>query len=67
MGRTVGKIIQINKTWLTKKEAMTYLGCGENYLQKLRDNAEVSFSRDGKMIWYDLESIDRFLRRKKVI
>lgn len=67
MGRTVGKIIQINKIWLTKKEAMTYLGCGENYLQKLRDNAEVSFSRDGKMIWYDLESIDRFLRRKKVI
>lgn len=67
MGRTVGKIININKTWLTKKETMTYLGCSEDYLQKLRDNAEVSFSRDGKMIWYDLESIDRFLRRKKVV
>ena len=46
---------------------MAYLECSRDYLNKLRYNAQVSFAQDGKKIWYNLQSIDRFLNRKRVI
>lgn len=65
--RTSLIIEPVNKKWLAKKEAMKYLGCGEDYLTKLRNDASISFSMDGKMIWYDINSIDRFIERHRVI
>ena len=62
-----GKGESVQKLWLNKDEAMAYLGCSVDYLDKLRNNAQVSFAKDGKMIWYNLESINRFLNRMKVI
>ncbi|WP_300701260.1 DNA-binding protein [Bacteroides sp.] len=62
-----GKIEPIQKLWLSKDEAMAYLGCSGDYLDKLRGSAQISFAKDGKMIWYNLESINRFLNRMKVI
>lgn len=70
MARTkqIGKIQEVPKTWLSKDEAMAYLGCSADFLQTLRDNALVSFSRFGnKMYWYDLASIDRFLAKNRVV
>lgn len=62
-----GKVESVQKLWLNKDEAMAYLECSVDYLDKLRNNAQVSFAKDGKMIWYNLESINRFLNRMKVI
>ena len=59
-----GKVESVQKLWLNKDEAMAY---SVEYLDKLRNNAQVSFAKDGKMIWYNLESINRFLNRMKVI
>lgn len=69
MGRTKvqAKVEPAQKRWLNKQEAMAYLGVGEDYLTKLRNNAEISFSQDGRMIWYDLASLDRFVLRNKVL
>jgi hypothetical protein len=36
-------------------------------LRSLREKAELSFSKFGSMIWYELRSIDRFLERNKVV
>jgi len=68
MGRTKlqAKVEPAPKRWLNKQEAMAYLGVGEDYLKKLRDDASVSFSQDGRMIWYDLASLDRFVLKNKV-
>lgn len=68
MGRTKvqAKVEPVQKRWLNKQEAMAYLGVGEDYLTKLRNNAEISFSQDGRMIWYDLASLDRFVLKNKV-
>ena len=69
MGRTksVGKVEPVNKLWLSAKEAMAYLGCSE-LLEKLRNNAEISFSQYNKRtIWYDLKSIERFIERNRVV
>lgn len=65
--KSIGKVEPIQKLWLSKNEAMAYLGCSADFLQTLRDNAQVSFSRVGKMIWYDIRSIDRMLERNRVI
>lgn len=65
--RKTGKVASVPKIWLSREEAMAYLGCSLDYLNKLRANGEVSHAQDGKMVWYNLESINRFLNRKKVI
>ncbi len=70
MGRTksVGKVEPVNKLWLSAKEAMAYLGCSDKLLEKLRNNAEISFSQYNKRtIWYDLKSIERFIERNRVV
>lgn len=69
MGRTKlqAKIVPVQKRWLNKVEAMAYLGVSEDYLTKLREEAMISFSQLGKMIWYDIDSIDRFVLKNKVV
>ncbi|MCS3134093.1 hypothetical protein NXW30_17380 [Phocaeicola vulgatus] len=34
-----GKVESVQKLWLNKDEAMAYLGCSVDYLDKLRNNA----------------------------
>lgn len=64
--RKTGKVEPIRKTWLSKAEAMAYLGCSDDFLLNLRNQAEIIFSRWNNTIWYDLNSIERFLNRNKV-
>lgn len=62
------KVEPVPKRWLNKQEAMAYLGVGEDFLDRLRDEALVSFSQFGsRMIWYDLASLDRFVLKNKVV
>ena len=65
--RNIGKVQEVQKIWLSKDEAKAYLGCSDDFLARLRNEAMVSFSQFGKMIWYDINSINRFLARNKVI
>ena len=69
MGRTrvTGKVEPIVKKWLSKDEAKSYIGCSDDFLRTLREKALISFSQFGKMIWYDLSSIDRFIQSNKVV
>lgn len=62
-----GKIKEIEKVWLSKEEAKLYLGCSDDFLKKLRDASKISFSQFGKMIWYNLRSIEKFLSENKVV
>ena len=45
--KILGKVETVQKVWLNKKEAMAYLGCKEDFLRKLRENAEIKFSQFG--------------------
>lgn len=69
MGRTrvTGKVEPIVKKWFSKDEAKSYIGCSDDFLRTLREKALVSFSQFGKMIWYDLSSIDRFIQSNKIV
>lgn len=66
--KIIGKIEPVQKKWLSASEAKSYLDCSDNFLQKLRDNALISFSRFGRnMFWYELASIEKFLQKNKVV
>lgn len=67
MARTAGKVKEVEKVWLNNKEAASYLGCSERFLRDLKDTGEISFAKYKNTIWYNLESIERFLNRHKVI
>lgn len=69
MGRTktIGKVEPVTKRWLNKDEAKSYLGCSDDFLRTLREKGLVSFHQFGKMIWYNLSSIDRFVEDNKVV
>ncbi|MBR5147758.1 MAG: DNA-binding protein [Bacteroidaceae bacterium] len=56
----------IEKMWLSNRETKAYLDCADEYLKKLRDNALVTFARDGKMIWYLKSSIDEYLQKHAI-
>ena len=65
--RTYGKTATVTKTWLSAQEACAYLGIKRDMLKRIRESGEVTFSRFGaKTIWYELESIERFLKRNTV-
>lgn len=65
--RIVGKVEPVKKTWLSKEETMNFLGIDENALNTLRQNAEFTFARRKSTIWYELASIERFLKRHIVV
>lgn len=70
MGRTrlQAKVEPATKRWLNKQEAMSYLGVGEDFLEKLRNESLISYSQFGsRMIWYDLSSLDRFIQKHRVV
>lgn len=43
-----GKVQPVNKIWLSREEAMCFLGCADDYLRKVRESGQVSFCRDGR-------------------
>lgn len=61
--RCVGKVVDVPKRWLSGAEACAYLDCSLDFLEKLRRDAEVSFSRYGRKIWYSVASLDSFVDR----
>ncbi|RGV68507.1 DNA-binding protein [Bacteroides thetaiotaomicron] len=65
--KAIGKVQPVYKVWLSKDEAMAYLGCSDKFLERLRREALVVFSQYGKMIWYNAASLNHFLNRQAVI
>lgn len=62
-----GKIEPIRKIWLSAREAKAYLDCSDDFLQMLRDEAKISFSRVGGKYFYNLESIERLILKNKIV
>lgn len=62
-----GKIEPINKTWLSAREVKAYLDCSDDFLQMLRNDAAISFSRIGGKYFYNLASIERLMVKNRVV
>lgn len=53
--------------WLTTERACDYLGVSRDFLDNLRDRAELSFYKVGHTIFYSITDIDRLILKNKVI
>lgn len=59
-------IKELEKTWITGAEAMKLLGCSRNFLEGLRERAEISFAKIGGTYYHELASINLMFERHKV-
>lgn len=67
MRRAKCKVEPVIRKWLSTAEVCSYLGgCSRDFVENLRENAEITFSKVGKMYFHELASIDRMLERHKV-
>lgn len=62
-----GKVIPIQKAWLSKAEACAYLDCDERFVATLRDENRITFSKIGAKFYYELASIERLLNSNKIV
>lgn len=69
MGRTrnIGKIVPVQKVWLSKKELAAYLGVTTRYIEmNINTNPRVDVYRmSDRVVLYNKENIDLIIRRSK--
>lgn len=63
----IGKIVPVEKAWLSKAEACAYLDCEERFVAALRDENRITFSKIGAKYYYELASIERLLNSNKIV
>ena len=59
-------IRELEKVWITAAEACEWLGCSRDFLQRLREEAEISFAKIGGTYYHDVASIHRMFERHRV-
>lgn len=70
MRNNKGKVVSLQKTWLSQKEASKFLGMpSKNYWERLRNEALVTFSRipGSNQYHYELKSLERLLEKNIVV
>lgn len=55
----------VEKTWLSSKEAQKYLGMGEDFFRKLRQEAKIHYYRIGRNIIYAKKDIDELVMKNQ--
>lgn len=60
-------IKELEKVWLSNAEACAYLDCTRDFLEGLRDSAEVKWAKIGGKCYYELASINRMFDRHMVL
>jgi hypothetical protein len=56
-------VAQVERMVLSTREAMAYLDCSADKLEELRREREIEYYKHKSSVWYDLKSINQFLRR----
>jgi len=59
-------IKEIEKIWLSQKEAAEYLGMGQTYVVSLRKNGIIPYSRIGNSVFFKKTDIDAVLESNMV-
>ena len=59
-------VTQIEKIWLSNKEAQAYLGVGMDFFKNLRSSGRISFFKVGTTVFYRKRDIDRLIEKNRV-
>lgn len=57
------RTVQIEKTWLSNKEAQAYLGMSSDFLKDLRQDGLLAYYKVRNAVFYRKEDIDRLVER----
>ena len=60
-------ILDIEKQWLTTRAAMDYLGVSRDFLDDLRERAELSYYKVRGTVFIKKEDLDSLIENNKVI
>ena len=60
------KVTEVDKVYLSNREAMKYLDMSRGQIQRLRDSAKIPYIKIGKHILYRKADIDRAVERYKI-
>ena len=66
MQRKTLPIKELEKIWLTSDEACALLNCKRDFLENLRNAAEISFAKVGGKYYHDLASIHLMFERHRI-
>ncbi len=63
----LGKVVGVEKIWLSNAEAQAYLGMSANFFKDLRANAQIRFYKVRGSIFYKKSDIDRMVEKGRFI
>ena len=63
---TKGKVAEIEKVFLTDKEAQVYLGVSQSTMKRFRASLLVNYYKIGGLIWYKKSDLDRMVMSHSV-
>lgn len=64
---TVGKVKDVEKRFLSNREAQKYLDVGEEFMKSMRDNAKIHYYKIGRRIFYKVSDLNELIERAQVI
>lgn len=53
------------KKWLTTDEVMDMMQCSRRHIQYLRDSDQLPYSKNGRVIRYDIDEVEEFMNDHK--
>ena len=59
-------IRELEKVWITNDEACELMSCSREFLEGLRDEAEIAWAKIGGRVYYEVASIHRMFERHRV-
>ena len=62
----VAKVVNINKLWMSQKEARAYLGVSKDWLEDKRETGVLHYSKVGNTIFYMKSEIDSLIRNSAI-
>ena len=65
--KKVALIMPVEKVFLSTSELRKYLDCSDDFIEDLRNQAQLEFFRIGKKIWYLKKDVDNLIIKNRVI
>lgn len=65
----IGRVVAVEKIWLSTKELSVYIGCTVKTIRRLRDAGLIPFYKPfgEKQIYYRKSEIDRIIKKGKIV
>lgn len=64
-----GRVLQVEKVWLSAKEAASYFGTSLEYIRSIRESGRIHYYKPygNKMVFFKKSDLDRFIEKGKQV